>query len=151
MAELFYDADADLAVIQSKKVAILGYGSQGHAHAQNLRDSGIDVVVGLAPGSKSRAIVWGHPIPRPRAGMSWPRAILDMQQVAHKERGLRSERNALRKRRLESGRRYEGWYPVGCTTLRHRPVTAVSSRLCRPSIMPERSARGSQPIMRSAV
>ena len=55
MAELFYDADADLAVIQSKKVAILGYGSQGHAHAQNLRDSGVDVRVGLPEGSKSRA------------------------------------------------------------------------------------------------
>ena len=55
MAELFYDADADLALIQSKKVAILGYGSQGHAHAQNLRDSGVDVRVGLPEGSKSRA------------------------------------------------------------------------------------------------
>ena len=40
MAELFYDKDADLSLIQSKKVAIVGYGSQGHAHAQNLRDSG---------------------------------------------------------------------------------------------------------------
>lgn len=54
MAEMFYDADADLAVIQSKKVAIIGYGSQGHAHALNLRDSGVDVVVGLREGSKSR-------------------------------------------------------------------------------------------------
>ncbi|WP_127131309.1 ketol-acid reductoisomerase [Georgenia sp. SYP-B2076] len=55
MAELFYDDDADLAVIQSKKVAIIGYGSQGHAHALNLRDSGVDVVVGLREGSASRA------------------------------------------------------------------------------------------------
>ena len=55
MAELFYDADADLAIIQNRKVAILGYGSQGHAHAQNLRDSGVDVRVGLPEGSKSRA------------------------------------------------------------------------------------------------
>jgi ketol-acid reductoisomerase len=55
VAELFYDADADLALIQGKKVAILGYGSQGHAHAQNLRDSGVDVRVGLPEGSKSRA------------------------------------------------------------------------------------------------
>jgi ketol-acid reductoisomerase len=45
MAELFYDADADLAIIQSKKVVIVGYGSQGHAHAQNLRDSGVEVKV----------------------------------------------------------------------------------------------------------
>ncbi len=55
MAELFYDDDADLALIQSKKVAIVGYGSQGHAHAQNLRDSGVEVVIALKEGSKSKA------------------------------------------------------------------------------------------------
>jgi ketol-acid reductoisomerase len=54
-AEVFYDDDADLALIQSKKVAVLGYGSQGHAHALSLRDSGVDVVIGLPEGSKSRA------------------------------------------------------------------------------------------------
>jgi len=53
MAELFYDKDADLSLIQSKKVAIVGYGSQGHAHAQNLRDSGVEVVIALKDGSKS--------------------------------------------------------------------------------------------------
>ena len=55
MAELFYDDDADLAVIQSKKVAVIGYGSQGHAHALNMRDSGVDVRIGLRAGSASRA------------------------------------------------------------------------------------------------
>ncbi|MFL6182396.1 MAG: ketol-acid reductoisomerase [Actinomycetes bacterium] len=55
MAELFYDDDADLTVIADKKVAVIGYGSQGHAHAQNLRDSGVDVRVGLREGSASRA------------------------------------------------------------------------------------------------
>ncbi|GIG27648.1 ketol-acid reductoisomerase [Cellulomonas marina] len=54
MAELFYDDDADLSIIQSKKVAVIGYGSQGHAHALNLRDSGVDVTVGLREGSASR-------------------------------------------------------------------------------------------------
>ena len=54
MAELFYDDDADLSIIQGKQVAVIGYGSQGHAHALNLRDSGVDVRIGLAPGSKSR-------------------------------------------------------------------------------------------------
>ncbi|WP_018156500.1 ketol-acid reductoisomerase [Demetria terragena] len=54
MAEMFYDDDADLTAIQAKKVAVIGYGSQGHAHALNLRDSGVDVRVGLAEGSKSR-------------------------------------------------------------------------------------------------
>ncbi len=55
MAEMIYDDDADLSVIQGMKVAVIGYGSQGHAHALNLRDSGVDVRVGLAEGSKSRA------------------------------------------------------------------------------------------------
>src|SRR4051795_5363325 len=51
---MFYDDDADLALIQGKNVAVIGYGSQGHAHALSLRDSGVDVRVGLQPGSKSR-------------------------------------------------------------------------------------------------
>ncbi|MBX3193904.1 MAG: ketol-acid reductoisomerase [Microbacteriaceae bacterium] len=55
MAELFYDKDADLSLIQGKKVAIVGYGSQGHAHAQNLRDSGVEVHIALKDGSKSTA------------------------------------------------------------------------------------------------
>ena len=53
MADIIYDDGADLSIIQSKKVAIVGYGSQGHAHAQNLKESGVDVVVGLRPGSAS--------------------------------------------------------------------------------------------------
>ena len=53
--EVLYDNDADLSLIQGKKVAIIGYGSQGHAHAQNLRESGVEVVVGLREGSKSAA------------------------------------------------------------------------------------------------
>jgi ketol-acid reductoisomerase len=48
---VYYDKDCDLSIIKSKKVAIIGYGSQGHAHACNLQDSGVDVVVGLRPGS----------------------------------------------------------------------------------------------------
>ncbi|HLI26442.1 MAG TPA: ketol-acid reductoisomerase [Chloroflexota bacterium] len=53
MAKVYYDADADLALLEGKTIAILGYGSQGHAHALNLRDSGCNVVVGLYQGSKS--------------------------------------------------------------------------------------------------
>jgi ketol-acid reductoisomerase len=52
---MFYDDDADLSLLEGKTVAIIGYGSQGHAHALNLKDSGIDVVVGLRPDSKSVA------------------------------------------------------------------------------------------------
>ena len=54
MAKMYYDDAADLAVIRGKKVAILGYGSQGHAHALNLKDSGVDVRVGLPATSRSR-------------------------------------------------------------------------------------------------
>ncbi|MFL6141736.1 MAG: ketol-acid reductoisomerase [Labedaea sp.] len=52
--EIFYDDDADLSIIQGRKVAVIGYGSQGHAHALSLRDSGVDVRVGLPEGSRSR-------------------------------------------------------------------------------------------------
>ena len=52
---MYYDADADLSIIQGKKVAVVGYGSQGHAHAMNLRDSGVEVVIALKEGSKSIA------------------------------------------------------------------------------------------------
>ncbi|MFL5270980.1 MAG: ketol-acid reductoisomerase [Anaeromyxobacteraceae bacterium] len=55
MAKIYYDKDANLDLVKGKKVAIIGYGSQGHAHALNLRDSGVDVRVGLQPGSKSTA------------------------------------------------------------------------------------------------
>ena len=55
MAEMYYDDDADLSIILGRKVAIMGFGSQGHAHALSLRDSGVDVRVGLQEGSKSRA------------------------------------------------------------------------------------------------
>jgi ketol-acid reductoisomerase len=53
MATIYYDSDADPSIIQSKKVAIIGYGSQGHAHAQNLNDNGVKVIVGLHESSKS--------------------------------------------------------------------------------------------------
>jgi len=54
MANLYYDRDADLSLLKDKTVAVIGYGSQGHAHALNLRDSGVKVIVGLHEGSKSR-------------------------------------------------------------------------------------------------
>ena len=56
MAQIFYDADADLGLIRGRKVLVIGYGSQGHAHALNLRDSGVDVRVALQPGSRKRAV-----------------------------------------------------------------------------------------------
>ena len=55
MATIYYDDDADLSLIQGRKIAVLGYGSQGHAHALSLRDSGCEVRVGLPEQSRSRA------------------------------------------------------------------------------------------------
>ena len=60
MADIFYDDQADLGIIQDRHVAVLGYGSQGHAHALSLRDSGVDVRVGLPDGSRSRAAAAGE-------------------------------------------------------------------------------------------
>ena len=59
-AKIFYDKDADLAALKGKTVAIIGYGSQGHAHAQNLRDSGVKVVVGQRPGGKNYELAKSH-------------------------------------------------------------------------------------------
>ena len=58
--QVYYDKDADLSIIKAKKVAIIGYGSQGHAHALNLKESGVDVVVGLRAGSPSVAKAQAH-------------------------------------------------------------------------------------------
>ena len=58
--KVYYDKDCDLSIIKGKKVAIIGYGSQGHAHACNLQDSGVDVTVGLRTGSSSIAKAEAH-------------------------------------------------------------------------------------------
>src|SRR5438270_12581861 len=55
MAKVFYEKDADAGLIRGRKVAVIGYGSQGHAHALNLQDSGVDVRIGLREGSSSKA------------------------------------------------------------------------------------------------
>ena len=73
MPKIYYDADADLALIRGRKFAILGYGSQGHAHALNLRDSGVEVRVGLPGSSKSRAKAQaeGLTVTDPAAASEW--------------------------------------------------------------------------------
>jgi len=78
VAEIFYDKDADLALIQGKKVAVIGYGSQGHAHSLNLKDSGVDVVVGLQPGSKSKAVAeeQGLKVLTPAEAAAWADVIM---------------------------------------------------------------------------
>ena len=76
--EIYHDSDADLAIIQSKKVAVIGYGSQGHAHALNLRDSGVEVMIGLASGSKSieKAKQAGFPVGTVAEASAWADVIM---------------------------------------------------------------------------
>jgi ketol-acid reductoisomerase len=69
--KVFYDKDCDLSVIKGKTVAIIGYGSQGHAHAQNLNDSGVKVVVGLRKG-----------------GASWDRRVQQQRRPQHQARRI---------------------------------------------------------------
>src|SRR2546430_6105134 len=78
MANLYYDSSADLALIQGKKVAIIGYGSQGHAHSLNLRDSGVSVRVGLPAGSAStvKAQKEGLTVQTPAEAAAWADVIM---------------------------------------------------------------------------
>src|SRR5258708_20235230 len=78
MAKVYYDADADLSLIKRRKVAVLGYGSQGHAHALNLRDSGVEVRVGLpaTSGSKAKAEAQGVTVLEPAAACAWADVIM---------------------------------------------------------------------------
>ena len=78
MAIIYYDKDADLGVLRGKKIAVIGYGSQGHAHALGLKDSGCDVIVGLYQGSAS-----------------WPRAEAAGLKVANQEYSQRSHYNVV--------------------------------------------------------
>ncbi|HUD77865.1 MAG TPA: ketol-acid reductoisomerase [Streptosporangiaceae bacterium] len=78
MATVYYDTDADLSLIQARKIAVLGYGSQGHAHALSLRDSGCDVRVGLPEGSRSRkrAEAAGLEVTTPEQASAWADLIM---------------------------------------------------------------------------
>ncbi|WP_062291117.1 MULTISPECIES: ketol-acid reductoisomerase [Demequina] len=89
MAELFYEKDADLSIIQGKKVAIVGYGSQGHAHAQNLRDSGVEVHVALRDGSKSiaKAEEDGFTVQNVADATAWADVIMILAPDQH-QRGI---------------------------------------------------------------
>ncbi|MDB4967116.1 MAG: ilvC [Myxococcales bacterium] len=78
MAQVFYDNDADLELVKARKVAVVGYGSQGHAHALNLRDSGVDVRVALLPGSRRRPVAekLGFTVETPAAAAAWADVIV---------------------------------------------------------------------------
>lgn len=92
MTDIKYDKDADLSIIQGKKVTVVGYGSQGHAHAQNLRDSGVEVVVALKPGSKStkKAEDAGFQVMSTPEATAWADVIVVLAPDQH-QRGLYAE------------------------------------------------------------
>ncbi|MBP2435880.1 ketol-acid reductoisomerase [Microbacterium amylolyticum] len=92
MAEILYDADADLSIIQGKKVAIVGYGSQGHAHAQNLRDSGVEVKIALREGSKTaqKASDEGFEVLTVADATAWADVIMILAPDQH-QRGIYEE------------------------------------------------------------
>ncbi|MCK5433629.1 MAG: ketol-acid reductoisomerase, partial [Gammaproteobacteria bacterium] len=82
---IYYDKDADISLIQAKKVAIIGYGSQGHAHANNLKDSSVDVCVGLRPGSSSaaKAEAAGHAVKSIEDAVAWGDVIMILAPDEH--------------------------------------------------------------------
>jgi len=89
MTDVFHDEDADLSIIQGKKVAVIGYGSQGHAHALNLRDSGVEVKVGLKPDSKSvqKATEAGFEVLSAAEAAKWADVVVILAPDQH-QRGL---------------------------------------------------------------
>jgi ketol-acid reductoisomerase len=100
MAKVYYDADANLDLVRGRRVAVLGYGSQGHAHALNLRDSGVDVRVGLpaASGSRAKAHADGISVLEPAQACAWANVIMvlvpDTAQASLYARAIRPHLSA---------------------------------------------------------
>src|ERR671920_1714281 len=93
MATMYYDNDADIDLIRKRKVAVIGYGSQGHAHALNLKDSGVDVVVGLQTGSKSaeKAKAAGVKVLSVADASKWADVIMVLIPDQHQARVYKSD------------------------------------------------------------
>jgi ketol-acid reductoisomerase len=100
MAKVYYDADANLDLVRGRRVAVLGYGSQGHAHALNLRDSGVDVRVGLpaTSGSRAKAHADGISVLEPEQACAWANVIMvlvpDTAQASLYARAIRPHLSA---------------------------------------------------------
>ena len=132
MPKIYYDADADLALIRGRKVAILGYGSQGHAHALNLRDSGVDVRVGLHAGSKSRAKAQadGLTVNDPTTACAWADVIMvlvpDTVQAALYREAIRPNLSAVAF--CVTARQACSWFEYKSTETQNLKLTVFAPR-----------------------
>ena len=165
MAKMYYDKDADLSLLKGKTIAILGYGSQGHAHAQNLRDSGCTVIVGQRPGSPNYDLAVSHGF-KPVLGRRGHRSRADMVNMLlpdevqgdiyrqvdprqpeagqHPDVLARLQR-PLRPGRSPAGRRHraggpQGPRPPGAQRIRKRGRRSLPDRLQRRSQRRSRAA-----------
>ncbi|AMC74503.1 ketol-acid reductoisomerase [Mycobacterium tuberculosis] len=93
--EMFYDDDADLSIIQGRKVGVIGYGSQGHAHSLSLRDSGVQVRVGLKQGSRSRPKVeeQGLDVDTPAEVAKWADVVMVLAPTPPRPRSSQETSN----------------------------------------------------------
>ena len=114
MATMFYDKDADIELIRARKVAVIGYGSQGHAHALNLQDSGVDVVVGLQSGSKSaeKAKAAGLKVMSVAEASAWADVIMMLIPDQHQAQGLQGGHRAAADRGQDADVRARLCHPL---------------------------------------
>ena len=127
VTEIFYDKDADLALIQGKKVAVIGYGSQGHAHALNLRDSGVEVRVGLKEGSKciQKAEEAGFEVLTVADAAKWADVIVILAPDQH-QRGIYNESHQGQPRATAT-RSSSGTASTSASATSRRPRASTSS------------------------
>ena len=142
MAKTYYDHDADLSLIQAKKVAIIGYGSQGHAHALNLKDSGVQVKVGLAANSKSiaKAQKAGLEVITVAEATKWADVVMILVPDQTAGQALRRRDRAQPRRRQAAHVRPRLQHPLQDHRSRQRASTSAWPRPRLPAIASAKSS-----------
>ena len=133
--KVYYDKDADLSLVKGKKVTIIGYGSQGHAHAQNLTDSGVKVTVGLRPGGASWDKVKKAKIAVKEVGEAVKGADLVMVLLPDENHAAVWKESALSACRSMPARRWQVWRARDSTRKRQRHCSAWVSPNARSSCL----------------
>ena len=133
MATIYYDKDADLSLIQSKNVAIVGYGSQGHAHALNLKDSGVNVAVGLADGSKSKAKAQaaGLEVKNVADAAKWADVIMNAATRKGSNASRVTTQGLIDVAKLFERNGPSGWYSQACRSRADQSFTKHTPDKCR--------------------